>query len=206
MPVSYTLLLQPRFRSLLSDGTPNVGGKVYTYQAGTTIPATTYSNSDLTSENTNPVVLDADGQADIWFSGPYKVVVTDAAGVQLYAADNLFGFKSDIVCSLPVQDQDKLIAWDSVDGKFKNSTMGITYIEQCVDDFRQAVLTGGALVIVSPTDTTPGSLDSKIDVLPGAVKTIIDPGGNEKLQISADVPAVVSAAARVTAAQTFNGF
>jgi hypothetical protein len=132
MPVSYTLLLHPRFRSLLADGSPNVGGKIYTYAAGTTTLATTYSDPELTTPNTNPVVLDAAGQADIWFSGSYKLIVQDANGVQLYSADNLYGFKSDLFCSFPEQDEDKLIAWDNVDGKLKNSTQTLTDVEHAV--------------------------------------------------------------------------
>lgn len=129
MPVSYTLLLHPKFRSFLVDGTLNIGGKVYTYEAGTTTPAKTYQDATLTTANTNPVILDANGQADIFYSGHYKIVVCDANGVQLYSADNLFGAMSPEICSFPVQDNDKLIAWDDVDGKLKNSNMTLFDIE-----------------------------------------------------------------------------
>lgn len=129
MAVSFTLLMKPRFQALLADGTPNAGGKVYTYQAGTTTPVTTYTDPGLNMLNTNPVVLDSSGQADIHFSGPYKVVVTDAAGVQLYSADQLFGFKSDLFCSLPEQDEGRILAWSGVSQKFVNSNLDVRAIQ-----------------------------------------------------------------------------
>lgn len=189
MPVSYTLLLHPRFQSLLDDGTPNAGGKVYTYQAGTTTLATTYSDPGLTAANANPVVLDASGQADIWCSGPYKLVVQDVNGVQLYSADNLFGFKSDLFCSLPVQDQDKLWAWDSVLGKVKNSNLTLTAIEIAVNAFNVALLTNGAVVVADVGDTSPGTLTDKLLVSGALTKAITTDGsGNKRLSLSVDDP------------------
>ena len=186
MAVSYTLLMHPKFQVLLADGTPNVGGKVYTYQAGTTTLATTYSDPGLTAENTNPVVLDASGQADIWFSGPYKLVVQDANGVQLYSADNLFGFKSDLFCSLPVQVTDKLIAWDSAAAQFKNSNLTLAAIETAVNAFNTVLINNGGVVAADAGDTSLGPLNSKIVAGSGLVKTVsTDEAGGKTLTISA---------------------
>jgi hypothetical protein len=78
----------PKFRFFTSGGTgtpvrPLVGGKVYFYAAGTTTPKDTYTSSTGLVANTNPVILNSRGEADIWLGdGAYKMVVTDAAGVQ----------------------------------------------------------------------------------------------------------------------------
>ena len=40
---------------------PLSGGKVYTYQAGTTTPYPTWADADQTIPNANPVILDAGG-------------------------------------------------------------------------------------------------------------------------------------------------
>src|SRR5574337_856034 len=42
--------------------TPLAGGLLFTYAAGTTTKQTTYSNADNSTPNTNPIVLDANGQ------------------------------------------------------------------------------------------------------------------------------------------------
>jgi hypothetical protein len=76
------------------DLTPLSGGLVYTYQAGTTTPKATFNTSVGDVENTNPVILDAEGYADIYLgSGNYKIDVKTSAGVSLpgYPVDNIEG-------------------------------------------------------------------------------------------------------------------
>lgn len=78
-----------------SNGNPLVGGKVNTYESGTTTPKVTYTTQDETTANANPVILDSDGSADIWLGdGGYKFVVTDADDVVLFTTDNLGGNSS----------------------------------------------------------------------------------------------------------------
>ncbi|WDS36246.1 H-type lectin domain-containing protein [Pseudoxanthomonas sp.] len=66
-----------------ADGTEIAnGGLLYFYELGTTTEKATYSDSDLTTANTNPVVLDSAGRAEvnIWLDGTYTVKFTDADG------------------------------------------------------------------------------------------------------------------------------
>lgn len=76
-----------------STGSPLSGGKVYTYAAGTTTPKTTWSDAGETSANTNPIILDARGEATIFWNGNYKVVLKDASDVTIWTIDN---FNADI--------------------------------------------------------------------------------------------------------------
>jgi hypothetical protein len=80
----------PRQRFVDSNGDPLAAGKVYTYYAGTLNPVVTYSNKDGT-ENTNPIVLDAAGKADIWLAdnGNYKFVIKDADDVDVETIDDI---------------------------------------------------------------------------------------------------------------------
>lgn len=74
------LFTAPKFQAFAATGSPLAGGKVYTYEAGTTTPKATYTTQAGSVENANPVILDANGCADIWLGdGAYKFVVTDAA-------------------------------------------------------------------------------------------------------------------------------
>lgn len=78
-----------------ANGNPLNGGKVFTYEAGTTTPKVTYTTQDETTANANPVILDSDGSADIWLGdGGYKFVVTDSADVEIFTTDNLGGGSS----------------------------------------------------------------------------------------------------------------
>ena len=60
---------------------PLAGGKVYTYEAKSTNPKVTWSDEALTVQNTNPVLLDNEGTALIFFSGKYRFRIEDKYGV-----------------------------------------------------------------------------------------------------------------------------
>jgi len=72
---------------------PLSGGKVYSYVAGTSTPLTTYSDPAGAIPNTNPVILNAQGEASIYLSNNslYKIDVHDASDVPLsgYPVDNI---------------------------------------------------------------------------------------------------------------------
>lgn len=87
-------LMVPTFRWFDANGDPLNGGKVYTYEAGTSTPLATYPTYDDalagTNANANPVVLDSAGAAQIWLQAAfYKVVVKDSADVTLYTQDDV---------------------------------------------------------------------------------------------------------------------
>ena len=67
------------------------GGKVFTYVAGTTTPKPTWTEASGATANTNPVILDAAGRAEIWLTEgeAYKFVIQTAAGVTLETVDNI---------------------------------------------------------------------------------------------------------------------
>jgi hypothetical protein len=70
------------------NGEPLVGGKVYTYQAGTTTPLVTYTDNTGASANPNPIILNARGEASIWLGASiYKFKLTDANDVEIWTAD-----------------------------------------------------------------------------------------------------------------------
>lgn len=73
-----------------SNGLPLAGGQLYSYQAGTTTPQVTYSNSTGTT-NSNPVILDANGYADVWLDPTlsYKFILQDASSSVLWSIDNV---------------------------------------------------------------------------------------------------------------------
>lgn len=81
-----------KFRWFDGDGEPLAGGKVYTYIAGTTTPLATYTDYTGLVPNTNPVILDSDGYADIWLGAAfYKFVIADENDVVLITTDNVAG-------------------------------------------------------------------------------------------------------------------
>lgn len=72
-----------------SAGDPLVGGKVYTYSAGTSTPQATYADQAGLTPNANPVILDARGEATIFWSGAYKVILKDSLDNTIWTVDNI---------------------------------------------------------------------------------------------------------------------
>lgn len=72
-----------------SAGVPLVGGKLFTYDAGTNTPRATYQDAAGLVPNTNPIILDARGEATVFWSGSYKVVLKDASDVTIWTVDNV---------------------------------------------------------------------------------------------------------------------
>lgn len=82
---------EPKAQFFAADGTPLVGGKVYTYAAGTTTPLATFTDASANTPNTNPVILDSRGECNLWFTtaASYKVVLKDADDVLQWTVDNI---------------------------------------------------------------------------------------------------------------------
>ena len=83
----------PKFTATYVDADgftkPAEGYKLWAYAAGTSTPKDTYTDSTLGSANTNPVVLNVRGEADVWMSGNYKFVFTDPADATIWTVDNI---------------------------------------------------------------------------------------------------------------------
>jgi hypothetical protein len=78
----------PKMQFFDINGDPLVGGKVYTYAAGTTTPSATYTDNTNASVNSNPVILNARGEASIWLGANiYKFKLTDANDVEIWTVD-----------------------------------------------------------------------------------------------------------------------
>ena len=79
-----------------NDGTVLAGGNIYTYTAGTSTPAATYTTFTGNIAHTNPIILDSAGRVpggEIWlsFGISYKFVIRDATGVLIGTFDNIAG-------------------------------------------------------------------------------------------------------------------
>ncbi len=78
------------------NGTPMVGGFIYSYLAGTDTPNITYQDYTASIENTNPIELDNYGLAKIWIVEATKLILKDPDGVTIWTVDNLQASVADI--------------------------------------------------------------------------------------------------------------
>lgn len=118
-----------------ANGDPLAGGKLYSYEAGTSTALALYSDVDLTTPYANPLVLDADGRPPdgAVFLQPqgYKFILTDADDVAIWTLDNIqdvgqvfaehFGLElseggKEVVSGYTVLATDRLVTVDSTGG------------------------------------------------------------------------------------------
>lgn len=80
--------VKPQFNDI--NGAPLSGGFLYVYSAGTSTPATSYSDQALTTPNASPIVLDSRGECNCFLAdGSYKFVLQDSDAVTLWTVDNV---------------------------------------------------------------------------------------------------------------------
>lgn len=83
----------PKFQFSGADGLPLINGTLTTYLAGTTTPTTTWQDRAQATANTNPIVLDGNGECLLWLDPlvTYKFVLANAEGAQQWSVDNISG-------------------------------------------------------------------------------------------------------------------
>jgi len=77
-----------------NDGNVLSGGKIYTYTAGTSTPATTYTTSAGSIAHTNPIILDSAGRVpggEIWLTANinFKFILRTSGDVLIGTYDNV---------------------------------------------------------------------------------------------------------------------
>jgi len=106
------------------NGKPLSRGKLYFYETGTSTVKTTYSNAAQSVQNTNPVILDAEGrQGPVFFSGAARLVIQSAAGVQIDDADPIY----------PVESSSTVVVGDEAGITVENMA-ALLLVEGDVDD------------------------------------------------------------------------
>ena len=102
--VNLSLLAGAGWQFFTNSGTPLAGGLLYTYLAGTTTPAPTYTTYTGVTANANPIVLDSAGRPpnEVWndTSLSYKFVLKTSTGVTIGTYDNLFDAVSAVKTAL----------------------------------------------------------------------------------------------------------
>ena len=87
-----------------ANGDPLSGGLLYTYAAGTTTPAVTYTSASGATANANPIVLNSAGRppSEVWLnsSDTYKFALKTAANVDIWTMDNIPGIASFVTTTI----------------------------------------------------------------------------------------------------------
>ena len=107
-----TLSPAPKLQFFDAAGVPLVGGKLYSYQAGTTTPLATYTSQNGVTPNTNPIILDSRGEANVWLgSAPYKLALYTATDVLVWTVDNISSSDALVLAALAQPSGSSLVGY-----------------------------------------------------------------------------------------------
>jgi hypothetical protein len=117
-----TVVTNPKFTAWNTDGTPLIGGCLFSYNCGTTTKHATCANATCSSSNTNPIQLDSHGSALVYGDQCYKLALYEAqvdglcdiqpASAQIWSIDNYYP---------ALLDEDDMVSNSAVSGATQQS-------------------------------------------------------------------------------------
>ena len=189
-----TLTPDPKFTQIDSNGDPLSGGKVYFFETGTSTPKTTWTDAAKGTPNANPVILDSNGQANIWIDstgGQYRVRVDTSADITQWGpVDNI----DSMVTGNVGADAIFLIEHTAAGRHFAPDSFSYT-------DFATAVSTIGATetsLIISTSEAVTGNV-----TVPATLELVFRQGG--ELNISGAIVVTVNGPIASGLFQIFTG-
>lgn len=177
-----TVSLSPLFNAqviLDNEGNPLNAGRVSTYLAGSTTPATTYIDAAGTLPATNPIILNASGRLTSLMyldnTLSYKLVLTTSTNVQLGTFDNIAGIITTQNQSVP---SGTIVMWS---GPIANIPIGWALCDGLDGrpDLRDKFVIGAGNAY--QPNTTGGSADA-IVVAHMHTTTVVDPGHHHTIE------------------------
>jgi len=96
-------------------GLPLSGGKLYSYQAGSSTPLATYTTVSGLIANANPIILGTDGRTpnEVWltYGYNYKFILQDSAGGTIATYDDIYGILGTIPAASSTLPTGMILLW-----------------------------------------------------------------------------------------------
>lgn len=155
---------QPKMQFFTNDGDPAVGYKLYTYEPGSafSVLKDTYSD-DAGTPNTNPIIMDARGEATVFWDGQYDVKLETDTGSLVWTQINVGPARLDLDGALVTDDGTQItlasaialraVQYASIEA-LRLSTTSHDYVETSA--FYDGGSTGGAPLYRDGTGTPTG--------------------------------------------------
>lgn len=168
----------PKTQFLDAAGAPLAGGLVYTYAAGTTTPQASYTDSSGSTANSNPIVLDSRGEANIWLGeANYKMTLCDPQNTEIWTVDYI---SAPTTALSPILSGNVVVSSNSSGAAFSITQEGGGYIFRAQDsstDANPVVITSSRYLgigTVAPAEALDIDNNGKIQFsASGTARTII---------------------------------
>jgi len=207
-----TVNLSPLFNGVTSFdsyGQILAGGQIYCYQAGSSTPLATYTTSNGTIANPNPIILGTNGKlpSEMWLQSgyAYKFILQDANNVTVNTYDNISGIISTIPTSNTTLPTGCIIIWSGSTGSIPSGFVICDGTNGTPDLRNSFVLGAGNSYTVGQTG---GSTDA---IVVSHTHTVTDPGHLHNIAstgsgtIANDSPVGATGASTATTASATTG-
>ena len=157
-------------------GLPLSGGKLYSYQAGSSTPLATYTTVSGLIANANPIILGTDGRTpnEVWltYGYNYKFILQDSAGGTIATYDDIYGILGTIPAVASVLPTGMILLWS---GSIGSIPAGFLLCDgnNSTPDLRNRFIVGAGSTY--SVNQTGGSADA-IVVSHTHTATVTDPG------------------------------
>jgi hypothetical protein len=161
-------------------GLPLSGGRLYSYQAGSSTPLATYTTVSGTIANANPIILGTDGRApnEIWltFGYNYKFILQDSAGGTIATYDDIYGILGTIPAASSTLPTGMILLWSGSIGSIPAGYLLCDGTNSTPDLRNRFIVCAGSTYSVNQTG---GSADAiVVSHNHTATSVVTDPGHN----------------------------
>jgi len=159
-------------------GLPLSGGKLYSYQAGSSTPLATYTTVSGLIANANPIILGTDGRTpnEVWltYGYNYKFILQDSAGGTIATYDDIYGILGTIPAVASVLPTGMILLWSGSIGSIPAGFLLCDGTNSTPDLRNRFIIGAGSTYSVNQTG---GSADSiVVSHNHTATSTVTDPG------------------------------
>ena len=157
-------------------GLPLSGGKLYSYQAGSSTPLATYTTVSGLIANANPIILGTDGRTpnEIWltFGYNYKFILQDSNNATIATYDDIYGILGTIPAASSTLPSGMILLWSGSIGSIPAGYLLCDGTNSTPDLRDRFIVGAGSSYSVNQTG---GSADA-IVVSHTHTATVTDPG------------------------------
>jgi len=178
-----TVNLSPLFNGQTIFGPtalPLAGGQIFTYQAGSSTPLTTYTTINGNIANQNPITLGTDGKLpqELWLQSgySYKFVVQDSANNLVDTYDNIAGILTQIPAASPTLPTGVILIWSGSTGSIPSGYVICDGSNGTPDLRNSFVLGAGNSYTVGQTGGSTDAIVVSHTHTATSTSTVTDPG------------------------------
>ena len=159
-------------------GLPLSGGKLYSYQAGSSTPLATYTTVNGLIANANPIILGTDGRTpnEVWltYGYNYKFILQDSDGGTIATYDDIYGILGTIPAASSTLPSGMILLWSGSIGSIPAGYLLCDGTSSTPDLRNSFIIGAGSTYSVNQTG---GSADAiVVSHTHTATSTVTDPG------------------------------